>query len=225
MRAGGEEGGVAEPGRAVVERDGPKVEEGGEDELYEGDDEPAVDDELRERRRAQVAVSPMPQHEAGEVRELRDREVGGERRLPPLAPLDADAHVGGVDHADVVAAVADGRGDLARVLAEQPHLAPRAGEEGLMRGRPVRSCSCAGGAAAQGPPSASWSIGRARVRVTGRGRVRRTMSAFCVGEHRQTTTVGAAHATSMKRWVWCSTQMSSEAPSRKRLGAFTEPCG
>ena len=94
VRAGGEEGGVAEQGRAVVERDGPKVEEGGEDELYEGDDEPAVDDELRERRRAQVAVSPMPQHEAGEVRELRDREVGGERRLPPLAPLDADAHCG-----------------------------------------------------------------------------------------------------------------------------------
>ena len=35
----------------------------------------------------------------------------------------------------------------------------------------------------------------------------RTMAAFCVGEQRQMTTVGAAHATSMKSCVWWSTHL------------------
>ena len=98
-----------------------------------------MDDELRERRRAQVVVAAVPQDEPRDVVEVRDREVGRERRLAPRA-LDADADVRRVDHADVVAAVADRGGALARVLPQQL-----------------------------------------------------TMTAFCVGEQRQTVTVGAAH--------------------------------
>ena len=52
--------------------------------------------------------------------ELCDRKVSGEGRLLAFAPLDPDAHVCRTDHANVVAAVADGRDDLRRVSAQQP---------------------------------------------------------------------------------------------------------
>ena len=45
--------------------------------LRERDDESSVDDELRERSRAQVAVPPVPEHQAREVVELGDREGEG----------------------------------------------------------------------------------------------------------------------------------------------------
>lgn len=113
-----EDGGVAGDEDAVVQRDGRKVKERREDRLDDGDDQPAVDHKLRERRRAHVAVAAVPQHQPPQVRELLQRKVGGERRLPPLAPLDADADVRRLDHADVVAAVADGGG--ARLWLRHP---------------------------------------------------------------------------------------------------------
>ena len=85
-----EDGGVAGDEDAVVQRDGRKVKERREDRLDDGDDQPVVDHKLRERRRAHVAVAAVPEHQPPQVRELLQRKVGGERRLPPLAPLDAD---------------------------------------------------------------------------------------------------------------------------------------
>ena len=40
-----------------------------------------MDHELRERRRPDVAVAPVPQHQPPQVRELPDGEVSGERRV------------------------------------------------------------------------------------------------------------------------------------------------
>jgi len=60
---------------------------------------------------------------------LRDRKVGRIDGLPPLAPRDADADVRGLDHPDVVRAVADRERDRWRrepPLDERDELARRA---------------------------------------------------------------------------------------------------
>lgn len=51
--------------------------------------------------------------------ELRDAEVGGERRLAALFADDADAHVRGLDHGYVVAAVADAADAFFGVSADE----------------------------------------------------------------------------------------------------------
>ena len=78
-----------------------------------------MDDELGELGAALVRVAAVPDEQFGQVVEMRDAEVGGEGGLAALFADDADADVGGLDHADVVAAVADGGHFLACVLADE----------------------------------------------------------------------------------------------------------
>ena len=92
-----------------VAEEGVGLEVGGdaEDGLRDGDDEAAVDDELAEFGAAFVRVAAVPDEQFGQVVELGDAEVGGERGLSAFFADDADADVCGLDHGDVVAAVAD----------------------------------------------------------------------------------------------------------------------
>ena len=70
----------------------------GEDGLTDGDDEAAMHDELCELGRPLVAVAAVPDEQFGEVGELCDGEVGGERGLTTLFADDAESDVGGLDH-------------------------------------------------------------------------------------------------------------------------------
>jgi hypothetical protein len=98
------------------------------DGLADGDDEAAVDDELAQLRAPFVAVAAVPHEQFDEVAELLDAEVGGERGLAAFFANDADAHVRGLDHAHVVAAVADAADAFFRVGADE------AGDVGFLRG-------------------------------------------------------------------------------------------
>ena len=91
----------------------------GVESLGDGDDQPAVDDELGEFGRAFVAVAAVPDEEFGEVVEGGDGEVCGEGGLAAFFADDADADVGGLDHADVVAAVADGADAFVRMVPDE----------------------------------------------------------------------------------------------------------
>lgn len=62
----------------------------------------------------------MPQHEPREMTELCDREVGRKSRLPALTPFHPDAHVGRMQHAHIVASIANGGGAATGVLPYQP---------------------------------------------------------------------------------------------------------
>lgn len=79
-------------------------------------------DELRERRRALVGPPAVHEQETGQMRELRYAEVAGQAGLFALAALDADAGVRLLDHADVIAAVADRCRAFAGVFLYQLHL-------------------------------------------------------------------------------------------------------
>ena len=59
--------------------------------MHDRDDETAVDDELCELGRAAVRVASVPKQEFGEVAELDDGKVGGERGLFAFFAYDADA--------------------------------------------------------------------------------------------------------------------------------------
>ena len=76
---------------ALVQADGREVEDRGEHGLHDGNDQPAVDDELRELGRAAVRVAAVPEEELREEAELRDGEVGGEGRLFALLADDTNA--------------------------------------------------------------------------------------------------------------------------------------
>lgn len=92
-----------------------------------------MDDKLRQLGAALVAVAAVPHEQLGEVEKLLDREVGREAGLPALLAHDAHADVGGLDHRDVVAAVADAAHALLGVLLDE------LGHLGLLRrGAPAR---------------------------------------------------------------------------------------
>ena len=100
-----------------------------------------MDDELRQLRGAAVRVAAVPQEQLGEEAELRDREVRSERGLLSFFPDDADAcaainikscqmsekfnrkksltDVRCLDHANVVATVANTADTLLSVLANK----------------------------------------------------------------------------------------------------------
>ena len=101
----GVNGRVADEQPVAVEHVG--FEAGGDavDGLADGYEQAAVDDKLGELGRALVAVAAVPDEQLGEMVEVRDGEVSGERGLPPLFADDANADVGGLDHGDVVATV------------------------------------------------------------------------------------------------------------------------
>ena len=171
---------------------------GGWPHLDDGDDEAAVDDELRERRRAQIAVAAVPQHEAAQVRELRHREVGGERSVLPLLALDADADV------RRLCASADDITSWARAHVWASRVPPagcsgRQGRWGIITWIMATSL----------PPSPMAAVMHCVCCL-----ISPTTSAFCVGVQRQQMTVGAAHATSMKRSLWYCTHVCIDAPSR-----------
>ena len=98
---------VPEHQESVVDGDGDEVEYAAENHLDDGNDEPAVNDEVRQSRGALVGVPAVPEHEVAQVAELRNREVTRERGLHSLLPLDSDSDVGALDHPDVVAPVPD----------------------------------------------------------------------------------------------------------------------
>ena len=54
-----------------------------------------------------LAVAAVPDEQLGQMMELGDGEVGGERGLSTFFADNADADVGGLNHGNVVAAVAN----------------------------------------------------------------------------------------------------------------------
>ena len=120
--------GVADHEPTLVQRDRRKIEDRGEDGLHDGNDESAVDDELRQFSRASIRVASVPEKQLGQVAELRYGKVGREGRLLALFANDADTcsgereycfgtrsineggartDIGSLDHAHVVPAIAD----------------------------------------------------------------------------------------------------------------------
>mmetsp|Transcript_12391 Transcript_12391/g.31084 ORF Transcript_12391/g.31084 Transcript_12391/m.31084 type:complete len:280 (-) Transcript_12391:236-1075(-) len=81
---------------------------------------------------ADPVVAPSPVDEEKPLQEAKPREgiVGRQHGLLPLLAPDADTNVRGVDHGDIVGAVADRKGDLAGhvVLDQESYLS-------LLRGR------------------------------------------------------------------------------------------
>jgi hypothetical protein len=82
--------GIANHEPTLVQRDGRKIENRGEDGLHDGNNESAVDDELRQFGRASVRVAPVPEKQLGQVAELHHGKVGREGRLLALFADDAD---------------------------------------------------------------------------------------------------------------------------------------
>jgi hypothetical protein len=68
-----------------------KEEDRAEDRLDHSDNQPPVNDELAQLRRALVRVPSMPQKQLREVAELVDREISRKRRLFALLADDPDA--------------------------------------------------------------------------------------------------------------------------------------
>lgn len=75
--------------------------------LANTDNQAAMNDKLAQLRRPLIRVPSMPNKQLDKVAELLDAEVSRERGLAAFFADDADAHVGGLNHGDVVAAVAD----------------------------------------------------------------------------------------------------------------------
>ena len=115
----GVDGGVADEEPVAVEDVWVEVVGDGVEGLGAGENEAAVDDELGEFGRALVGVAAVPDEEFGDVVEVCEGEVGGEGGLAAFFADDADADVGGLDHGDVVAAVADGEDAGVRVGADE----------------------------------------------------------------------------------------------------------
>jgi len=60
--------------------------------LYDRDDQPSVDDELSQFGRTPVRVPTVPHEQFGQMTELDDGEVRGERSLFALFPDDTDTY-------------------------------------------------------------------------------------------------------------------------------------
>lgn len=116
---GGVYRGVADEEPVAVERVGLELRGDAVHGLADGDDQAAVDDELGQLGAALVRVAPVPDEEFGQVVELRDAEVGGERGLAAFFSDDADPNVRGLDHGDVVATIADAGDPLTCVVANE----------------------------------------------------------------------------------------------------------
>lgn len=99
------------------------------DGLADGDDEAAVDDELGQLGGPLVRVPAMPDEQLREMVEAGYGEVGGEGSLTAFLANDADTYVGGLNHGDVVAAVADAGDAFLGELADQ------VSHVGFLRGR------------------------------------------------------------------------------------------
>jgi hypothetical protein len=84
-----------------------------------------------------VALAAVVQHQLPQDLELGDGVVGAEGCLCPFHALDPHAHVGSVDHVDVVGAVPDGESG-ALVLAHQPdHVLLLLGSDSAADDRPA----------------------------------------------------------------------------------------
>lgn len=71
----------------------------------------------------------MPEEQSAHMVELGDGEVGSQRGLLPFLAHDADAYIGCLDHAYVVASVSDGRHGFLHVCTQELD------DTGLVRGR------------------------------------------------------------------------------------------
>jgi len=69
-----------------------EVKDGGEHCLHDRDDQPPVDDELSQFGRTPVRVSTVPHEQFGQMAELDDGEVRGERSLFALFSDDTDTY-------------------------------------------------------------------------------------------------------------------------------------
>ena len=97
--------------------------------LAHRDNQAAVDHELREFGASFVAVSPMPDEELGQVTELLNGEVSRETSLSSLFANDTNAHVGCLNHRDVIAAISNAAYTLLGVFPNE------FGNLGFLRGR------------------------------------------------------------------------------------------
>ena len=88
------------------------------------------DDQADEVSNVEAEGATVPEEEATEVAELSDCEVGEGAGLTALFADDSDAHVGRLDHVDVVGAVSNRQGRLPwAVNAHKPY------QRGLLLGR------------------------------------------------------------------------------------------
>ena len=101
----------------LVQPLGLKVDRHAKHSLANRDNKPAVHDKLRQLGAPLITIPSVPDQQFRQVAKLRDGEIRRKTGLPPLLAHNADAHVGGLDHADVVATVANAADALARKLA------------------------------------------------------------------------------------------------------------
>ena len=88
-----------------------------------------MDDKLRQLRAALIAVPSVPHQQLGQMVELLDREIGRQTSLPTFLAHNTHAHVRGLDHGNIVSAVADAAHALLGVLLDQ------LGDLGFLGGR------------------------------------------------------------------------------------------
>lgn len=110
------DGCVAEHEVAVVDRNGDRVEDEGENALDDGDDKSTVDDELGHDRSVLVGESSVPQDKPREVLELHDWKIWGEGCLFTLFSDDPDTDVCLKDHTDIISSISDSQGHFSSVV-------------------------------------------------------------------------------------------------------------
>jgi len=91
----------------AIQSVGPQLARNAEHDLAHAHNDTPMDDELREFGTALVAVSAMPDEEFRQISELHDGEVRGQGSLLAFLANDADSNVCGLDHAHVIAAIAN----------------------------------------------------------------------------------------------------------------------
>lgn len=159
---------VAHHQESLIQRHRTQIEDTAENGLHGRYNETPMDNELGEGSRSFVRSATVHEQQSGEMGELRYAEIAGQTSLFALTAFDTDASIRLLDHAHVVAAVAHRRRPLAGVFLYQLHL-----------------------------PQNNSCIQNIHIHPHIPPFLLLTTCAFCVGEHLQQTTAGAAVANSM----------------------------
>lgn len=87
--------------------------------LAYGDNETTMDDELGEFSTPFVAVSTMPDEQFRQMAELFDGEIRCETGLSTFFANNTHAHIGGLNHGDIIATIANAADSLLGVLSDK----------------------------------------------------------------------------------------------------------
>jgi len=110
--------GIAKHEISVVDGNGDRVKDQGEDALYDGNDETPVYDELRHHCRVLISQTPVPQNQFGKMLEFENGKVRSQSSLLSLLSHDTHADVRHLDHPHIVTAIANPQHYLPRVILD-----------------------------------------------------------------------------------------------------------